>query len=131
MSIANIHSILSLFNIEVTISTSKIMVRTVEAKRKLRETAEQMISNRQDLRLAIDEVADVPTAMNYVTGGDKSGDICGVVIDKKSDEGYVQLFHGTLIATGPSEDGYEYISIPNGRGFVVYGSSAVLYIYHQ
>ncbi|KAB8298844.1 hypothetical protein EYC80_001005 [Monilinia laxa] len=99
----------------------------------LREAEQHWIKNRSDLTLSAVEGVDIPNAMNYVTGGDKSGDIFGVVvaIDKTSDEGYVQLMNGKLIPTGPNEDGYECIIIPADQGFVTYGSSAVLYVHRK
>jgi hypothetical protein len=90
-----------------------------------------------DLRLGDDEEIDTNTAVNYVEGGSSSGDICGVIIDKKSGQGYVCLYQiGQVsseprIATGPEEEGYEYLEIGSEQGFLRFGSAAVLYIYHK
>jgi hypothetical protein len=61
-----------------------------------------------------------------------------VVIDLKSGQGYVCLQQrGTImagekrIATGPDKKGYEYLEIREDQGFFVFGSAAVLYVYHD
>ncbi|KAJ8062522.1 hypothetical protein OCU04_009050 [Sclerotinia nivalis] len=113
------------------------MARTIEDKQRLREIARQAISHQSDLRLGDDEEVDVSTALNYLRGGNNSGEICGAVVDRKSGQGYVCLHQrGTIsedpkISTGPNEEGYEYFEISDMQGFFVFGSAAVLYVYRK
>ncbi|KAF7874028.1 hypothetical protein EAF04_002700 [Stromatinia cepivora] len=113
------------------------MARTAEDKQRFREIARQAISHQSDLRLGDDEEVDVNTALNYVRGGNNSGEICGAVVDRKSGQGYVCLHQrGTIsddpkVSTGPNEEGYEYFEISDMQGFFVFGSAAVLYVYRK
>jgi hypothetical protein len=65
------------------------------------------------------------------TGGAGRGEICGVVVDRKSGLGGVtEVIGKPAIKTGPKEAGYEYLAIQPGEICWTWGSGAVLYIKH-
>ncbi|CAI6091380.1 hypothetical protein V2G26_019101 [Clonostachys chloroleuca] len=97
------------------------------AKQLLKEAAEIYIAGRDDVQLAPDQT----------TGEDdfkykRSPDVGGVVIDRSSDSGYVQISGGTKaavkITTGLGERGYHCEIIAEGQSCMLYGRPTVWYI---
>ncbi len=58
--------------------------------------------------------------------------VCAVVVDKNSEEGFVEItgggFTDRVIKTGPKETGFEIAEIRSNQGCMIYGCSTVLYI---
>ncbi|KAH7303036.1 hypothetical protein B0I35DRAFT_195482 [Stachybotrys elegans] len=93
----------------------------------LKEAAESYIDGKQDVRLA----------PNATTGADdfkyeRSPDVKGVVVDRNSGSGYVQISGGgkqaVKIPTGLGESGYHYEAIAEEQSCMLYGRPTVWYI---
>lgn len=91
------------------------------------------ISGREYLKLEETEIVGADNAVDYRTGGEKKGDICGVVVDKKSGAGGKTEILGTpAINTGPEEEaGYSFLPIAPGQDCWTWGSAAVLYVRYK
>lgn len=79
---------------------------------------------------------NVQVALEETTGEndfryEKSPKVCGVVVDKGSERGFVQVTGGgktTRVDTGAGE-GFEFIDISEGQTCMLYGQPTVLYIH--
>jgi len=110
------------------------MARNDEDVRKLRDWSERnIIRGSHDYVLDRTETVVAATAISYKTGGGSGGEICGIVIDKKSGAGgKIEVFGTPAIKTGPDEEaGYAYIPISPGQDCWTWGSAAVLYVKYQ
>jgi len=92
------------------------------------------ISGKTDVILDEDEITGRPDYFEY----ERHPDACGVVIDKGSDHGFVQVSGGdkatTKVSTGQKDLGqerYVYVDILNEQTCMLYGRPTVLYIRPQ
>jgi len=105
------------------------MVRGELEREKLRNKATELISGKTGIRLATEET----TGENDFKL-EKHPSVCGVVVDKGSERGYVQVSGGnentTRVDTGQGE-GFILVEILAGQTCMLYGSPTVLYICSQ
>ena len=80
---------------------------------------------------------DVRLAPDETTGADdfkyeKYPNVRGVVVDRSSGSGWVQISGGgkptTKITTGPRESGFQFAAIPDGQSCMLYGRPTVWWI---
>lgn len=107
------------------------MARGSLEKQTLRNKAEELISTKQGVKLASEET----TADNDYKY-QRSPNVCGVVVDKSSGRGYVQITGGgkdtEIVHTGRDGDGgYCLLEISEGQSCMLYGRPTVLYILPQ
>ncbi|KAF2741671.1 hypothetical protein M011DRAFT_472890 [Sporormia fimetaria CBS 119925] len=102
------------------------MARSLSEKALLREKAEELVSEKENVQLASEETTG---ANNFAF--EKSPKVCGVVVDKGSKRGFVQVSGGgkgtTRVATGEGA-GFEFVAILEGQTCMLYGEPTVLYI---
>jgi hypothetical protein len=91
------------------------------------------ISGRKSVILDVDEITG-QSDFKY----ERHPDACGVVIDKGSEHGFVQVSGGdkatTKVLTGQNDldqERYVYVDILNGQTCMLYGRPTVLYIRPQ
>ena len=94
-----------------------------------------MLSLTQTKGQSVDIYADETTGED---SGDnafqwKAGtDVCGVVVDRNSGIGFVQItgsgLEDQVIQTGPKETGFTMAGIAPGQTCMIYGCSTVLYV---
>ncbi|RYO79255.1 hypothetical protein DL763_009349 [Monosporascus cannonballus] len=104
------------------------MTRTSQDKENLRDAAQKEVNARGDIKLDEDET----------TGEDdfkyrQHPDVVGVVVDKGSGRGFVQISgqvegDTVRISTGRGRIGYEYRDILEGQSCMLYGCPTVFFI---
>jgi hypothetical protein len=89
---------------------------------------QRQIMNMPKLRLADEEVTGLYKFKDYP-------EVRGVVVDKGSDCGYIQVSGGraatTMIQTGPGDTNVEFVEILADQGCMLYGGATVLFCYPQ
>jgi hypothetical protein len=85
----------------------------------------------------VGERTDVLVDLDETTGEDdfkfeRWPNVCGVVVDKSSASGFVQITGGgkprQQVNTGDGASGFDKIDIRNGQSCMLYGRPTVLYI---
>jgi len=106
------------------------MGRTKHDTRKLKEEAERLLAGQDNLK--IDDYETTGDNIVYITGGSKPGDVCKVMIDRKSGShtGRVTIGGRPAIYTGPELSGadYQLEDIGDEEICMIWGSCTVLYI---
>lgn len=112
------------------------MIRSALEKDKLRKHAVEQISEKTGVQLAAEET----------TGGNdfkhaKYPNVCGVVVDKGSAQGWIQIQGGNKTTMkintgpgeniGPGEERFAFEEISDGQSCMLYGCPTVLYICPQ
>ncbi|KIV94120.1 hypothetical protein PV10_05269 [Exophiala mesophila] len=103
------------------------MTRKDTDKKRLKEKAQDLVRDRADVVVDPDETTGED---NFIY--EKWPDVCGVVVDKGSENGFVQITGGgkpaQRINTGDGASGFAKIDIHNGQSCMLYGRPTVLYI---
>ncbi|KAK4170792.1 hypothetical protein QBC36DRAFT_120906 [Triangularia setosa] len=103
------------------------MPRSDSAKQRLKKEAEQKIAGMDGVQLAPDETTAAGD-LKY----QRFPNVRGVVVDRSSETGYVQISSRdngiTKITTGPGESGFQYEPILEGQSCMLYGCPTVWWI---
>ncbi|RMZ71999.1 hypothetical protein GMOD_00006986 [Pyrenophora seminiperda CCB06] len=104
------------------------MTRSDHIKDAFRETAAKLIMNMPTLRLANEETTELFKFKDYP-------EVRGVVVDKGSDRGYIQVSGGraatTMVETSKDKTGVEFVEILKNQGCMLYGGATVLFCYPE
>ncbi|KFY50858.1 hypothetical protein V495_00053 [Pseudogymnoascus sp. VKM F-4514 (FW-929)] len=106
------------------------MARSNHDKVRLKNKAEELTTG-QSVDIEADETTGEDSGDNAFRWR-VGPDVCGVVVDRNSGRGFVQITGSGLkdqvIQTGPEESGFTMAGIASGQTCMIYGRSTVLYI---
>lgn len=106
------------------------MARTERDKARLKNKAKELARGR-NVDIDADETTGEDSGDNAFRW-EVGPDVCGVVVDKNSGIGFVQITGAGLpdqvIQTGPKETGFSLADIASSQTCMIYGCSTVLYV---
>ncbi|KAF2845020.1 hypothetical protein T440DRAFT_511851 [Plenodomus tracheiphilus IPT5] len=101
------------------------MVRGTQEQETLRSKAKELVSGKEGIKLA-DEETTGQNDFKYR----KYPSVCGVVVDKGSDRGFVQVSGGNeetkRVDTGRGDTGFTFVEISEGQTCMLYGEPTAI-----